>query len=91
VAYPNPFDPEKAVRGTMKIKGMPQGSTFNVYTVSGEMVKSQEAGNGANGLTEWDGKNDWGKDTATGIYLYVVRLGDQTLAKGSLILRRGNN
>ena len=86
--YPNPFDPDKAVRGTLKILGMPAASVFNVYTISGQMVKVQGAGNGPNGSTEWDGVSNWGKPVATGIYYYVIRLGDQTLAKGSIILRR---
>jgi hypothetical protein len=91
VVFPNPFDPDTAVRGTVKITGMPTGSTFNVYTVSGEIVKSQMAGNGFDGYTEWDGKNNAGQTAATGIYLYVVRSGSQTLATGSLIIRRGSN
>jgi hypothetical protein len=88
VVYPNPYDPDTAVRGTLKVTGMPDGSTLNIYTISGEIVKSQEAGNGLDGLTEWDGRSNWGKFAATGIYYYVIRLGGQTLAKGSLIFRR---
>jgi hypothetical protein len=91
VVFPNPYDPDTAVRGTVKITGMPYGSTFNVFTVSGEIVKSQTAGNGVNGWTEWDGKNNAGQSAATGIYYYVVRQGDQTLARGPLIIRRGTN
>lgn len=90
MVYPNPFDPDRAVRGTLKIQGMPDGSTFNVFTVSGELVKTQTAGNGLNGWTEWDGKNNRGQTAATGIYFYVVRWGDKTLATGSLIIRRGD-
>ena len=90
MVYPNPFDPDTAVRGTLKVVNMPEGSTLNIYTVSGERVKSQQAGNGYNGWTEWDGVSDWGKVAATGVYYYVVRLGDKTLAEGSLIIRRGN-
>jgi len=89
VVYPNPFDPDTAVRGTLKILGMPIGSTCYIYTVSGELVKTQGAGNGYNGWTEWDGSTDWGKAAATGIYYYVIRSGGQTLGRGSIILRRG--
>ena len=73
----------------MKIIGMPDGSTLYIYTVSGELVKTQAAGNGYNGWTEWDGVTDWGKAAATGIYYYVIRSGEDTLARGSLIVRRG--
>jgi hypothetical protein len=90
VLYPNPFDPDKTVRGTLKVIGMPAGSTLNIYTVSGEMVKRQQAGNGFNGWTEWDCRSDWGDIAATGVYYYVIRLDDRTLAKGALVIRRGN-
>jgi len=70
---------------------MPYGSTLYIFTISGERVKSLSAGNGFDGFTEWDGKNDWGKMAASGIYYYVIRQGDQTLATGSLIIRRGSH
>lgn len=91
MVFPNPYNPDTAIRGTVKITGMPFGSIFNVFTVSGEIVRSQTAGNGVNGWTEWDGKNNVGQIAATGIYYYVVRLGNETLAKGALIIRRGTN
>jgi hypothetical protein len=90
VVYPNPFNPGTAVRGTLKVIGMPDGSTLNIYTVSGERIKKQESGNGYNGWTEWDGRNEWGETAATGTYFYVIRLGDRTLAEGSLVIERGN-
>ena len=90
MVYPNPFDPGTAVRGTLKVTGMPVGSTLNIYTVAGERVKKQEAGNGFNGWTEWDGRNEQGQLVATGTYFYVVRLGDRTLAEGPLVIERGH-
>jgi hypothetical protein len=90
VVYPNPFNPGTAVGNKLKITGMPAGSTFNVYTISGERAKKQDAGNGPGGLTEWDCRNEAGQLVASGTYFYVVRLGNRTLAEGPLVVERGN-
>jgi hypothetical protein len=90
LVYPNPFNPGTAVRGTLKVTGMPMGAVLYIYTVAGELAKRQEGGNGAGGSTEWDGRNDWGQTVATGTYFYVVRLGDKTLSEGPLVVERAN-
>jgi hypothetical protein len=90
LVYPNPFNPGTAFGGTLKVTGMPPGADLYIYTVAGELAKKQPGGNGANGSTEWDGRNDWGQTVATGTYFYVVRLGDKTLAKGPLVVQRTN-
>jgi hypothetical protein len=87
VVYPNPFNPDTAVNGTLKIQGVPPGATVNLYTVSGELVH-RETATGA--LIEWDGKTLNGRVVATGIYYYVVRQGNETLAEGVLVIRRGS-
>lgn len=86
--YPNPFNPGTAPEGTLKVAGMPAGSSLVVYTTAGELMKQQAAGNGFNGLTEWDGRNDGGREAASGVYVYVVRLGSKALTHGILVLRR---
>jgi hypothetical protein len=83
--YPNPFNPVTAVRGTVKVLGMPVGSTFIVYTVSGELVHRQTAGGGP---VEWDGRTTGGTHAATGTYYYVIREGQANLATGPLVIWR---
>ena len=82
--WPNPFNPWTAVRGTLKCADMPEGSTFNLYTVSGERVfRAGEAGY----RVEWDGKTQGGKIAAPGIYCYTVTRGMEILQKGVLVIR----
>jgi hypothetical protein len=81
--WPNPFDPSKAVRGTLKCADMPEGSSLTIYTLSGEKVFSAvESGYRA----EWDGKTEKGAQAATGAYYYLVRRNREILLKGVLIL-----
>jgi hypothetical protein len=85
VVYPNPFNPGQAVRGTVKVLGMPTGATFSVYTVSGELVHSQTA---TGGPVEWDGRTLEDRPTATGTYYYLIRQGEANLATGHLVIWR---
>lgn len=87
VVFPNPFDPDRAVRGTLKVQGIPAGATFSVYTVSGELVH-RETGNGAQ--VEWNGSTLEGRAIASGTYYYIVRDGAGTLASGPLVIWRGS-
>ena len=88
VVYPNPFNPDRAPQGMLKIAGIPACSSFYIYTLAGELVKQQTAGNGSNGTAQFDIRTVGGQGVANGAYLYVVRLGSKTLAKGLLVVRR---
>jgi hypothetical protein len=81
--WPNPFNPEDAVRGTLKCADMPAGSILTLYTVSGETVVSlTEVGY----RVEWNGKTKGGRSVAPGVYYAVVRLGGEVLLKTVLVV-----
>lgn len=84
--WPNPFNPGRAVRGTLKFAVLPPGADVEIYTVSGELVfKGSEAG----GRVEWNGLNEGGRPVASGTYYFVVRDGDTVVLKDKfLVLRR---
>jgi flagellar hook assembly protein FlgD len=71
--YPNPYNREKAVRGTLKIE-VPAEADIRIYNV--ETYKIFEA-KGVTGRIEWDGKNMKGEKVAPGIYFYVVEMGGE--------------
>jgi len=69
-AYPNPF-----TTGTRIIYRICKDSVVDavIYTVSGEVVRRinrQEAA-GSN-MIYWDGKNNAGNNTASGVFIYSV-------------------
>ena len=72
--YPNPFDPARAVRGTMKFTGLPAGSRVLLFTLTGAEMRVLEGV--ARHTLEWDGRNRDGAPVAAGIYLYVVEIPD---------------
>jgi len=81
--FPNPFNPDKAVRGTLKFEGLPIGSKVRIYTPRGLKVWEGEVVTPY--LVEWDGKNDGRKRVAPGAYMWVAE-SDEGKTKGTLIV-----
>ncbi len=73
IAYPIPFNPKKHTAG-MSIENIMPQSEAKIYTILGQLVRKIKAD--SNGKALWDGKNDWGREVASGIY--VVLLKDQS-------------
>lgn len=72
--FPNPYDPGKAVRGTLKFSGLPNGSEVMIYTISGMQVRRLAVTGPAKHRVEWDGTNERGSPVAPGLYLYIVEM-----------------
>jgi len=67
--YPNPFNPETAIRFSLKESGPVRISIFNV---KGQLVRTLVNGNlpaGAHNLV-WNGKDDNNRPVSSGIYMY---------------------
>ena len=77
--YPNPFNPTTQIRFTLK-----QGAdvSIKVYDVLGRQVRTLVDRRFQTGqhFTEWDGKNQTGKLTASGVYFYVLFIDGQRVA-----------
>jgi hypothetical protein len=71
-----------SVRGTMIRVGVPAGlsgaGTFRVFDVTGRLVRTMDLGSLSGGQVYyqgWDGRNDFGLDVASGLYLGQVEVG----------------
>jgi hypothetical protein len=82
--WPNPFKPSEAVGGRLKCAEMPQGSTLCIFSVSGEKVFARQE---KDRRVEWDGKTIRGVSAAIGVYYYYVRLENDILLKGVLLVK----
>ena len=81
--FPNPFNPTKAIRGTVKFEGLRAGSRVRVYASSG--LRVWEGKGSASCLVEWDGKTGDGKPVAPGAYLWTSEGGGKQ-ERGVLIV-----
>jgi len=72
--YPNPWRKDKhASHPSITFANLPIGTTVKLFTVSGHKVKAiGETG----GQVSWDLTNDSGDKVASGIYVYLITIGD---------------
>jgi len=70
--YPNPFNPETTINFDLPEAGQVD---FKVYDLAGRMVRQLLAGQRSAGSHRliWDGKNDDGHSTESGVYFLVLR------------------
>lgn len=84
--YPNPFNPETNVEFGI---GNAEWATLAIYDLLGRKVKTLVNKRMAAGshTVKWDGTNDAGALVASGIYLYRLSVGGNSLAKKMLFTR----
>jgi hypothetical protein len=84
--YPNPFNPTTKIEFTLAKSGF---VTLQIYDTLGRKVRtlvSEELPSGYKSVI-WDGKNDEGKDVASGVYFYQLKVGDFSQPKKMLLLK----
>jgi hypothetical protein len=85
-SHPNPFNAQTAIKYDLL---KPCHVTLSIYNILGQKVKTlvdgrQEAG--AKSLN-WDGKDEHGRDSASGIYFYQLKAGEVTQTKQMVLLK----
>lgn len=83
--WPDPFNPQYAIGGTLKVGCLPPGATVSFYTVSGELVSQV---NEAGGMAQWAGTNRQNLLVSSGIYFYVIQNGSNVLGRGKFLINR---
>ena len=84
--YPNPFNPSTTLRFSLPQAGEAELSIYNLLgqRVATLMHGVQEAG--PHTLT-WNGRDEQGRELASGVYLYRLQAGAQVEARKLLLLR----
>lgn len=84
--YPNPFNPSTKIEFTLARSGF---VTLKIYDTLGRKVRtlvSEVLSSGYKSVI-WDGKNDEGKEVASGVYFYQLKAGDISEPKKMLLLK----
>lgn len=76
--FPNPYTPS-SVTSVMRFTNMTSYAKVKIYTLLGELVR--ELSSGADGTTYWDGKNDAGREAASGVYIALIQTQDKKSKK----------
>jgi uncharacterized delta-60 repeat protein len=84
--YPNPFNPTTKIEFTLSKSGF---VTLQIYDIVGKKVRTLVSENLSSGYKSviWDGKNEEGKEVASGIYFYQLKMGDFSEPKKMLLLK----
>ena len=72
--YPNPFNPSTTIAFEIP---QPELVSLKIYSMSGELVKSfsEEYLPGGHFEKVWNGKNEFGRDVSSGVYIYRLKAG----------------
>ena len=86
--YPNPFNPTTVIRYSTYSARFTH-TTLKVYNILGQKLRTlvDEPKGRGNHEVIWDGKDDKGKEVASGIYFYQLKVGEFTESKKMLLLK----
>jgi hypothetical protein len=84
--YPNPFNLSTKIEFVLPHSGF---VSMTIFDILGRTIRTLVSENLPSGYKSviWDGKNVTGKDVASGIYFYQLRVGDFSEAKKMLLLK----
>lgn len=84
--YPNPFNPSTSIDYALTQNNH---VTLKIYNMIGQEVRAlvNRFSTAGNYSVNWDGKDRFGKTVSSGIYLYRLQVGNQTVTKKMTLLR----
>lgn len=84
--YPNPFNPQTEIRFVLAQGGRAE---LSIYNILGQKVRTLVDGQLSPGVHSavWDGRNDAGRQLASGVYIYQLVSGNYREIKKMILLR----
>jgi flagellar hook assembly protein FlgD len=84
--YPNPFNSSTVIRFDLPSSGMVQ---LVLYNLAGQQIATlaQGARQAGTHTLHWDGRDDDGRDLASGLYLYRLQAGGQMQMRKLVLIR----
>ena len=84
--YPNPFNPKTTIQFSLKHSGE---VSLIVYNLQGQKIKTLKSGSSDFGRfsVEWNGKNDFGAQVPSGLYLVQLVTKNRMLERKMLLLK----
>ncbi|MBI4232912.1 MAG: VCBS repeat-containing protein [Chloroflexi bacterium] len=84
--YPNPFNSETVIHFALPESGEVE---LSVYNIAGQEVAVLVQGRREAGIyvVRWDGRDDMGRELASGVYLYRLRAGERMETRKMVLVR----
>jgi Spy/CpxP family protein refolding chaperone len=85
-SYPNPFNPETQIAYTL---GIAERVKIRIYNITGQLIRTFDQGYQSAGSysIRWDGRNENGDMTASGVYLYRIEAGSYSMTNRMVLLK----
>lgn len=85
-SYPNPFNPETQIAYTL---GVSERVKIRIYNITGQLIRTFDQGYQPSGsyIVLWDGRNENGNPTASGVYLYRIEAGCYSITNSMVLLK----
>lgn len=86
--YPNPFNSQTAIKFQVENQNF-QIVSLKIYDVQGREVRLLVSANLASGeySLKWDGRNNKDEQVASGLYYYLLQVGDRKAIKKMTLIR----
>ena len=84
--YPNPFNPRTTIRFHVDVEGPVELAVFDLAGQRIRRLVDAEHGAGSHMVT-WDGRDDHGRDVASGVYLYRLRTSTMSVSRPLTLLK----
>lgn len=87
--YPNPYMPLLHTRAKLNYKASKgENVSVNIIDAVGQSVRELNYKAGANNnIIEWDGKNNKGETVASGVYFFLIKIGNNKYGKKVVLLK----
>ena len=84
--YPNPFNPTTAIHYTVPVAGVVELTVYNIFGQEVKTIINEFKLAGSYRVT-WDGRNNFGNNVSSGIYIYKLQSVNQLRMKKMILVR----
>ena len=86
---PNPFNPDTRIRYGIPAGVVSERVTLSIYNIEGKLVRRLVDTNQGEGIYDarWDGRAESGEAVSSGVYFYVLRTAQRTIARKMVLLK----
>ncbi len=86
---PNPFNASTVISFLIPFRLAGEATRLSIYNLAGQLVRvlqleAQQAGEHS---LSWDGRDDYGREVASGVYIYRLDVGERAVHRRMLLLR----
>ena len=82
--YPNPFNPATTIEFFLPVEA---DWSLDIYNIAGQLVRQFRGHNGGDVEVLWDGCDSYSNEVASGIYLYRLESGENSMVRKMMLLK----